>query len=83
MLEDWDEICTNISLIWHQKREYILELEMQRIYEVIRIQHKKYSDPKKDEVSDEQFLEELEEAQNATFKAQERARKLRDKEQNE
>lgn len=78
MLEEWNEVITSIALLWHKSREYVLKQEMATIWEVIRIQYKK-NHPKDDMKSSEEILEEIDESQKATFKAQERARKRRDK----
>lgn len=79
MLEEWDELITFISLLWHQPREYVLQQEMDRIWEIVRIQYKK-AHPKEDLVSPEEILDEIDESQKATFRAQERARKKREQE---
>lgn len=80
MLEEWDELITFIALLWHQEREYVLEQEMSRIWEIVRIQYKK-AHPKEDLVSPEEILDEIDESQRATFRAQERARKQRAKQE--
>lgn len=77
MLEDWEETLTAIALLWHQPREYVLEQEIIRIWEVVRIQHKKHSDPKEDNSTSEEILEDIDEAQKATFQAQAKARARR------
>lgn len=78
-LDEWDEVITSIALLWHQPREYVLEQDIIRIWEIVRIQYKK-NNPDKDPVNEDQVLEEIDEAQKAAFKAQERARKRREKE---
>lgn len=81
-LMEWEEVLTSIALLWHQPREYVLEQEMIRVWEVVRIQYKK-NHPDEDTTPEKEILEEIDESQKATFKAQERARKRREQQDKE